>query len=94
MSWQKTSDPSAVKPWFLRDAPGTAIVPELLPSEDLVLDKLSMSAFEGTPLAFALRDCGITGVAICGIAVERWIRSRDYWRVARSCELQSERSTL
>ena len=71
MSWQRTSEPSAVKPWFLRDAPATAIVPELLPtSEDLVLDKLAMSAFEGTPLAFALRDCGITGVAICGIAVE------------------------
>ena len=35
-----------------------------------MLDKLAMSAFEGTPLAFALRDCGIIGVAICGIAVE------------------------
>jgi nicotinamidase-related amidase len=71
MSWQRTSEPSAVKPWFLREAPATAIVPELLPAaDDLVLDKLSMSAFEGTPLAFALRDCGITGVAICGIAVE------------------------
>jgi nicotinamidase-related amidase len=71
MAWQKKDDPSAVKPWFLRDAPPTAIVPELLPtSDDLVLDKLSMSAFEGTPLAFALKDCGITGVAICGIAIE------------------------
>ena len=71
MSWQKTSDPSAVKPWFLRDAPATAVVPELLPSaDDLVLDKLAMSAFEGTPLAFALKDCGIVGVAICGIAIE------------------------
>ena len=71
MAWQKTSDPSAVKPWFLRDTPPAAIVPELLPNADeLVLDKLAMSAFEGTPLAFALKDCGITGVAICGIAVE------------------------
>ena len=71
MAWQKKDDPSAVKPWFLRDAPPTAIVPELLPTaDDLVLDKLSMSAFEGTPLAFALKDCGITGVAICGIAIE------------------------
>ena len=71
MAWQKTSDPSAVKPWFLRDTPPAAIVPELLPNADeLVLDKLAMSAFEGTPLAFALKDCGITGIAICGIAVE------------------------
>jgi nicotinamidase-related amidase len=71
MAWQKTSDPSAVKPWFLRDTPPAAIVPELLPNADeLVLDKLAMSAFEGTPLAFALKDCGITGIAICGIAIE------------------------
>jgi len=71
MAWQKTSDPSAVKPWFLRDTPPAAIVPELLPNADeLVLDKLAMSAFEGTPLAFALKDCGITGLAICGIAIE------------------------
>ncbi len=65
MAWQKKGDPSAIKPWFLRDAPATAIVPELAPTaDDLVLDKLAMSAFEGTPLAFALKDCGITGVAI------------------------------
>jgi biuret amidohydrolase len=29
-----------------------------------------MSAFEGTPLNIALRDCGITAVAIAGIAME------------------------
>jgi nicotinamidase-related amidase len=29
-----------------------------------------MSAFEGTPLGFALRDCGTTAVAIAGIAME------------------------
>src|SRR5882672_11413805 len=71
MAWQHTDDPSAVRPWFLRDAPGSQIVPELEPTADeLVFDKLAMSAFEGTPLAFALRDCGITGLAIAGIALE------------------------
>jgi nicotinamidase-related amidase len=71
MVWQKANDPSAVKPWFLRDTPATEIVPELDPTaDDLLLDKVSMSAFEGTPLAFVLKDCGITGLAICGIAVE------------------------
>jgi nicotinamidase-related amidase len=56
---------------FLRDTPGFAIVPELqpLPSE-AIFDKLAMSAFEGTPLAFALRDCGITAIAVAGIAME------------------------
>lgn len=71
MAWQKTTDPAAVKPWFLRDTPPAAIVPELRASaEDLVLDKVAMSAFEGTPLAFVLKDCGITGIAVCGIALE------------------------
>jgi len=29
-----------------------------------------MSAFEGTPLAIALRDCGIRSIVLCGIALE------------------------
>jgi nicotinamidase-related amidase len=29
-----------------------------------------MSAFEGTPLAIALRDCGLKSFVICGIATE------------------------
>jgi nicotinamidase-related amidase len=71
MAWQRTNDPDAVNPWFLRDAPGFAIVPELAPTPDeAVFDKLAMSAFEGTPLSYALRDCGILSVAIVGIALE------------------------
>lgn len=71
MAWQRTDDPDAVSPWFLRDAPGFAIVPELAPTPDeAVFDKLAMSAFEGTPLSYALRDCGVTAVAIVGIALE------------------------
>src|SRR6266478_4643513 len=71
MAWQRLDDPAKVEPWFLRDSPGFAIVPELAPRpSEAIFDKLAMSAFEGTPLAFALRDCGITAVAICGIATE------------------------
>src|SRR5439155_17554524 len=71
MAWQRVEDPRDVQPWFLRDSPGFPIVPQLapLPSE-AIFDKLAMSAFEGTPLAMALRDCGITAIAICGIATE------------------------
>jgi biuret amidohydrolase len=71
MAWQRTDDPAEVQPWFLRDSPGFAIVPELtpLPSE-AIFDKLAMSAFEGTPLEMALRDCGVTALAIVGIATE------------------------
>ena len=71
MAWQRTADPEAVKSWFLRGAPASEVVPELKPSADeLVLDKLSMSAFEGTPLSYVLKDCDILGFAIVGIALE------------------------
>jgi biuret amidohydrolase len=71
MAWQRKEKPEAVAPWFLRDTPGFHIVPELAPTPDEpVFDKLAMSAFEGTPLAFALRDCGILSIAIVGIATE------------------------
>src|SRR4029453_10830137 len=35
-----------------------------------LFDKIAMSAFEGTPLAIALRDCGIRALAIVGLAME------------------------
>jgi len=71
MAWQRANSPDQVNPWFLRDSPGFQIVPELspLPSEG-VFDKLTMSAFEGTWLDFALRDCGINAFIIVGVATE------------------------
>jgi nicotinamidase-related amidase len=71
MAWQRVTNVDQVQPWFLRDAPGFQLAPELspLPSE-AVFDKITMSAFEGTPLDIALRDCGITSIVICGIAME------------------------
>jgi nicotinamidase-related amidase len=71
MAWQRTDSPDQVNPWFLRDAPGFQIAPELspLPTEG-VFDKLTMSAFEGTWLDFALRDCGINALIIVGVATE------------------------
>ena len=71
MAWQRVKSVDEVKPWFLRDAPGFHLIPEMnpLPSE-AIFDKISMSAFEGTPLDMALRDCGINAFAIVGIAME------------------------
>jgi nicotinamidase-related amidase len=71
MTWQRVESPQEVKPWFLRDTPGFQIVPELapLPTEG-VFDKLTMSAFEGTWLDFALRDCGINAFIVVGVATE------------------------
>ena len=71
MAWQHKADPDAVESWFQRDSAAMAIIPELTPRPDeVVFDKITMSAFESTPLAFALRDCGIRAVALAGIAME------------------------
>jgi nicotinamidase-related amidase len=71
MAWQRVKSADDVTPWFLRDAPGFQLIPEMnpLPSE-AIFDKLTMSAFEGTPLDFAFRDCGIDAFAVVGIAME------------------------
>src|SRR6267378_1565865 len=71
MAWQRVKSPNEVKPWFLRDAPGFHLIPEMnpLPSE-AIFEKITMSAFEGTPLNIALRDCSIDAFAIVGIAME------------------------
>jgi biuret amidohydrolase len=71
MAWQRVRSVDEVKPWFLRDSPGFHLIPEMapLPSE-AVFDKVAMSAFEGTPLNIALRDCGIRAFAIVGVAME------------------------
>ncbi len=71
LAWQRTDDPDEITPWFPRDAEGTKIIPKLAPREtEAVFDKLSMSAFEGTPLDFALRDCDIRTLLVCGVATE------------------------
>jgi nicotinamidase-related amidase len=71
MAWQRKQNPAEISSPFLRDSPGFQLTPELrpLPSE-AIFDKLSMSAFEGTPLEFALRDCGIGSLILAGIALE------------------------
>ena len=71
MAWQRKQNPAEVCSPFLRDSPGFQIVTELhpLPSE-AIFDKLAMSAFEGTPLQFTLRDCGIRSILLAGIALE------------------------
>jgi biuret amidohydrolase len=71
MAWQRVKTVDEVRPWFLRDSPGFHLIPELnpLPSE-AIFDKITMSAFEGTPLDIALRDCRVDAFAIIGIATE------------------------
>ena len=71
MAWQRVDTPEQVQPWFLRDTPGFGLVPEMAPRPDeAVADKITMSAFEGTFLNIALRDCGVNAFAIVGVAME------------------------
>lgn len=76
MAWQRTDNPEKVQPWFLRDSPGFEITPELAPRQsEAIFYKLTMSALEGTPLSIALRDYGITSIALIGVAMKIGIES-------------------
>lgn len=71
MAWQGVDSVEEVEPWFLRDTPGFHLIPEMTArADEAVFDKLGMSCFLGTPLDFALRDCGINAFAIVGVALE------------------------
>lgn len=71
MAWQRVDSVEEVKPWFLRDSPGFQLIPEVSPiPSEAIFDRITMSAFEGTPLDIALRDCGINAFAIVGVAME------------------------
>jgi biuret amidohydrolase len=69
--WQRVDRLEDVRSPFLPDAPQTQIVPELKPTEkEAILDKLTLSAFAGTPLELALRGAGVEALAVVGVATE------------------------
>jgi nicotinamidase-related amidase len=71
MAWQRVGSPAELEEFLLRDSPEFALVPAMSPrADEAILDKTSMSAFEGTPLASALRDLQMTAFAIVGVALE------------------------
>jgi biuret amidohydrolase len=71
MAWQRVQHAAQVKPAFPRDSPQFEHVPEVTPRPtEAVFDRIAMSAFVGTPLEFALRDCGLEAFAIVGVAME------------------------
>ena len=71
MAWQGAERAADIVSPFPPDAPQTQLVPELAPSpREAVFDKVTMSAFESTPLDLVLRDCGIVSVALVGVALE------------------------
>lgn len=71
MEWQHLTDANDVRAPFPQGSPQYQLVSELTPGPDeVVFDKITMSAFAATPLDIALRDLGITSFAIAGIALE------------------------
>jgi nicotinamidase-related amidase len=71
MAWQHKETVEDVASPFLRGSPGFELVPELAARDsEAIFDRLTMSAFEGTPLDFALHDCQFTAFAIVGVATE------------------------
>jgi nicotinamidase-related amidase len=69
--WQGKALASETRPLIPRGGPGFELVPELEPRpSEAVMDKITMSAFEGTPLDIVLRDCGVRTYLIVGVALE------------------------
>src|SRR5262245_36170434 len=70
-TWQRVARASELKPHLIQGSPDLQIVDAVAPHpEDVVLDRVAMSAFEGTPLALLLRDLGLHTVVMAGIALE------------------------
>ena len=70
-AWQRVDRLEDVRSPFLPDAPQTQIAPELRPNEkEAVVDKLTLSAFAGTPLELALRGADVGAIVIVGVAIE------------------------
>jgi nicotinamidase-related amidase len=71
MIWQRTEDSAKLVIPFLPGSHSWQIAAELNPGPDEVLiDKITMSAFTGTFLDIALRDARIASFIIAGIALE------------------------
>jgi nicotinamidase-related amidase len=69
--WQRKAHASETRPLIAHGTPGFELVRELEPrASEAVLDKITMSAFEGTPLDIVLRDCGVRTYLIVGVALE------------------------
>jgi nicotinamidase-related amidase len=71
LAWQRVERIEQLRPAFPRDAPQSQIVPEVAPrASEAVFDKIAMSAFVGSPLEIALRDCRLSALALVGVALE------------------------
>jgi len=70
-AWQRKTRAADTTPLIAHGSREFELVADLEPRpSEAVIDKITMSAFEGTPLDIVLRDCGVRAFAICGVAIE------------------------
>lgn len=69
--WQGKERAAQTHPLIPHGSAGFQLVEGLEPQPtEAILDKITMSAFEGTPLDLVLRDCGVRAYLIAGVATE------------------------
>ncbi|TSD99910.1 cysteine hydrolase [Skermania sp. ID1734] len=69
--WQHKDRAADTHPLIAHGSPGFELVAGLESGPgEAVFDKITMSAFEGTPLDIVLRDCGVRAYLIAGVAIE------------------------
>jgi biuret amidohydrolase len=69
--WQGKAHAAETRPLIPHGSAGFQLAGGLEPRPDEpVIDKITMSAFEGTPLDIVLRDCGVCAFLIAGVATE------------------------
>ena len=69
--WQRQARAADTRPLIAHGSPEFELVPEVAPEpHEAVVDKVTMSAFEGTPVNIVLRDCGVRSYLIVGVALE------------------------
>jgi biuret amidohydrolase len=69
--WQHKERAADTRPLIPHGSAGFELVAGLDPhAGETVMDKITMSAFESTPLDIVLRDCGVRSYLISGVALE------------------------
>jgi biuret amidohydrolase len=69
--WQGKDRAADTEPLIPHGSAGFQLVDGLDPQPgEAVIDKITMSAFEATPLNVVLRDCGVRSYLIAGVATE------------------------
>jgi nicotinamidase-related amidase len=69
--WQRKDRAADTSPLIPYGSAGFQLAEGLDPRpSEAVIDKITMSAFEGNPLDIVLRDCGVRAYLIAGVALE------------------------